>query len=301
VTAESVPADTRPVDDLFAIRDIVEAIRRRWLLVALVAAACLAFAVFEVVRMRSLYRATITIAPAAVDRASGGIGSQLSQLSGLASLVGIGIPSNSTDTEQALAVLESREFTDQFIRKWKLLDQVLPGFADDEEDGPKLPPEQAPIPSRAIDRFNKKFRHVIRDKKSGLVQIQIDWYDPVLAGTMANDMVRQLNSDLRARAIRTSNESLKYLQAELPATESIEVRQAINALIESQEKQRMLATVNEDYAFRVIDPAVAAERNRPVAPPRAAYVLFGLMFGVGVGVFAAWLLERRARRRPPAR
>jgi uncharacterized protein involved in exopolysaccharide biosynthesis len=296
VNLRSAEGSGSPVKDIIPIREILHAIRARWLLVTFVSAAFFGLSVYAVLQLRSLYRATVLLAPAATERSASGIGAQLSQLSGLASLVGIGIPSNSTDTEQALAVLESREFTDHFIRKWNLVEQVLPSYQDDEDVPVHKPNDVIRIPSRAIERFNKKFRHVIRDKKTGLVQIQIDWYEPVLAATLANDMVLQLNSDLRARAIHSSDESLKYLQAELPTTESIEIRQAINALIENEEKQRMVATVNEDYAFRVIDPAVPSERNRPVAPPRAAYALLGTMFGTGLGVLVAWLLERRAKR-----
>jgi hypothetical protein len=99
---------------------------------------------------------------------------------------------------------------------------------------------------------------------------------------------------MRARAIAKSEASLGFLQKELAATAVVDTRAAINRLIESQVNQRMLANVTMQYAFRVVDPALPADRDDPVRPKKllmtAAGVFVGLVFGMLLTIFV---------RRPP--
>ncbi len=74
--------------------------------------------------MTPIYRATTAaVAAEGTDRgAAGGMGGALGQLGGLASLAGLGSIGNADSaTEEALAVLRSREFTESFIRDENLM------------------------------------------------------------------------------------------------------------------------------------------------------------------------------------
>ena len=50
--------------------------------------------------------------------------------------------------------------------------------------------------------------------------------------------------------------------------------------MEEQYKTLVLANVSEDYAFYVIDPAVAADPHHFVFPSRGLFTFAGLFFGV---------------------
>jgi LPS O-antigen subunit length determinant protein (WzzB/FepE family) len=69
-------------------------------------------------------------------------------------------------------------------------------------------------------------------------------------------------------------------------------------LIESQVKQRMLAVVTPEFAFRVIDHAVAPDKDDVHFPNKLIMYILGLFIGVVFGVLlvlgrASWDAPRR--------
>ena len=67
----------------------------------------------------------------------------------------------------------------------------------------------------------------------------------------------------------------------------IELRQGIYRLIESQIEMVMLANVRDEYAFKILDPAVPAEPNQFIRPKRLMIVIVGFMLGLLLGVSVA--------------
>ena len=98
---------------------------------------------------------------------------------------------------------------------------------------------------------------VDEDNKSGLINLSISWKDPVVAAEWANDLVKQLNEQLREKAIADSQKRVGYLEQELAKTTLQDMRGVLYNLLESEKQKAMLANVNEDFALEVIDPAVA--------------------------------------------
>jgi uncharacterized protein involved in exopolysaccharide biosynthesis len=123
--------------------------------------------------------------------------------------------------------------------------------------------------------------------------VQIDWRDPVEAARWANELVSRVNAEMRDRAIKKSEASLAFLERELQSTTLVETRQAINRLIEAQIKQRMLANVSHEYAFRVVDPAIAPDRDDVAKPKKllalAAGPIAGLLFAIMTVLMLDWL------------
>jgi LPS O-antigen subunit length determinant protein (WzzB/FepE family) len=105
-------------------------------------------------------------------------------------------------------------------------------------------------------------------------------------------MVEMVNERLRAEAIRNADLSIDYLNKELAKTNLVEMQQAIYRLIQNQVNSAMLANVQREYAFRVIDPAVAPETR--VSPKRTVMTLVGGATGLFVGVI--WVFARRGFR-----
>jgi uncharacterized protein involved in exopolysaccharide biosynthesis len=117
-----------------------------------------------------------------------------------------------------------------------------------------------------------------------LVSLQIDWRDRVEAAAWANELVERLNAEMQARALAKANASLGYLEKELAASSVVETRDAINRLIESQIKTRMVANTTREYAFRVVDRAMAPDADDPVWPVKSLFFLCGPLLGLGVGI-----------------
>lgn len=268
--------------------------RRRWLILgsALLFTAALAAVAFLT---RPVYRATTVLVPASIEAGgAGGIGAMLGQFGGLASLAGVNLGGGANnDTEVSLAVLRSREFTEAFIRDRNLLPLIFEECWDAQAKRWKGDKEDWPTLAQGYKEFDREIRSVAFDRKTGLVTLQVDWHDPEVAADWANDLIARANAEMRRRAIADSRASVEYLEKELAATITVDTRTAISRLMEAQIKQRMLANVTVEYAFRVIDRALAPDLKDMIRPKRLLLVAFGFVLGLLVGVIFV-LLRRDA-------
>lgn len=236
--------------------------------------------------MRPVYRAEVTMLPASLpDTGAGGLSGIAGQLGGLASLAGVG-GGGKTTKDQALAILRSRVLIGQFVTDRKLMpvlfekqwDAVHQRWKSDDV-------AKQPTAGDAYKAITDNILSVSDDVKTGLVTLRVDWYDRNVAADWANDLVKRTNEAMRSRAVHDADESLKYLTAQLGNTDGLELRAAIVRLIEAQMKSRMIAIVTEEYAFRVLDPAVAPDLNKRLKPKRTLMVLFGALVGAILGLF----------------
>jgi uncharacterized protein involved in exopolysaccharide biosynthesis len=242
-----------------------------------------------------IYRATALLVPAGADRKQqmGSLSSALGQLGGLASLAGLNVGSMDTETEEALAVLRSREFTERFIAEKSLMPKLFSSRWNSAENTWNVAAKKQPTPADAYKYVDRRVRHISRDVKTGLVTLQIDWKDREEAANWANAMVERINAEMRDRAITQADANIGYLTQELAKTTEVGTRDAINRLIEAQIRQRMVATVTQQYAFRVIDRAMAPDAKDRESPIKILYLLSGLGLGFAVGCFAALVVGPR--------
>lgn len=288
--------DTEPSDLRYLFGRLAE---RRLVLISATVLSALLFVAVALIS-RPVYRATTLLVPASSDRnsMSGALNSALGQLGGIAALAGIGPGAGDLETEEALAVLRSRQFTERFIDELNLMPALYESHWDNATNNWKLDADSVPTKAMAYKRFND-IRSIIQDKKTGLVSLQIDWTDRAQAAVWANELAARLNAEMRGRAIYQVDASLRYLEKELEATGTIATRDAISRLIEAQIKQRMLANVTQEYAFRVVDRAIAPDANDPVRPKKVLLFLLGPFVGFTLGVIGILAFElffaRRSR------
>jgi uncharacterized protein involved in exopolysaccharide biosynthesis len=231
-----------------------------------------------------VYRATTVLVPASAERGADIAGFAAGALGGLGGLAsGLGLGPHDADTEEALAVFRSRQFTEDFITGQKLLPKLFANKWDAASGTWKVDDENRPTPAKAYKYFDRKIRSILQDRKTGLITINIDWTDRNDAAAWANELVRELNNEMRARAIAKADASMRFLDAELRSTSTVEARDAISRLMEAQVKQRMLANVTQDYSFRVVDKAIAAEKDDPIRPQKPFLLVAGAIAGLVVG------------------
>lgn len=291
----SVAVNASPEEESIDLRDILQrVVARRWWVLGSVLVCSAAF-LSAAFLLRPVYRATAMMVSASAERnsLSGSLGSSLGQLGGLAALAGVEIGANDSETEEALAVLKSRQFTERFIGEKGLMPKLFWKKWDASANRWKVSEQRQPTPARAFKYFDKKVRRVVQDKKSGLITLHIDWIDRIEATEWANELVRRLNEEMRRRAIDSANRSMKYLERELTNTTEVETRQAINRLIEAQIKQRMLANVSEEYAFRLVDAALPPDQNDIHFPKRALLAVAGPVVGLFFGIVLALMMPRK--------
>ena len=245
--------------------------------------------------MTPVYVSATVLVPANNDRSGlqSALGSSLGQLSGLAALVGVGVSTGNAQTQEALAVLRSREFTEAFIRDENLMPELFPDQWDaaakrwlgEEEDWPTY--------AQAFQYFHDSIRTVTLTPQTGLVTLAIEWTDPEKSALWANRLVERLNEEVRSRAIANANASIGFLERELESTGAIETRQAINRLMEVQINQRMLANVTREYAFRVADRALPPDPDDEIRPNKPVLLVLGWLFGMMAGVVVSLMVKSR--------
>jgi uncharacterized protein involved in exopolysaccharide biosynthesis len=235
------------------------------------------------------YRAEVLLAP--VNDLDEGQHSALpfGEIGSIAALAGVKLERKDKKNE-AIATLRSRQFTEQFITARKL-DRVL--FSDlwdqKHERWKSDTAENAPTGSDAFSVFDNDVRRVREDRSTGLVTLSIEWKNPQQAAQWANELVASVNATLRQRAVEASNDAIAYLQEQLTRTSVVDLQQVLHRLVESEMKKIILANINEEYAFRVIDPAVVPDK--PFRPRSVAMVVVGAVAGLVFGVIAALLLN----------
>ena len=283
VMVESGPSvDEDEIDLLELIRTLLH----EWKKIVGITIVCVGLAVSYALYSPEVFKAETLLAPATEEKS--GASSALSQFGGLAAMAGISIPSDS-NVEQVVATLQSRKFLRQYIDGKKLLPVLFEEKWDAETQSWLVQTkEDEPNDQKAVDLF-KEILTVDEDKKSGLINLAISWKDPVVAAEWANDLVKQLNEQLREKAITDSQKRVGYLEQELAKTTLQDMRAVLYNLLESEKQKAMLANVNENFALEVIDPAVAPEIREK--PKRKLVVALGGVCGVFLGIFAVFFAQ----------
>lgn len=230
-----------------------------------------------------IYRASTILIPTKSDHDMNSQDSPLG-IGGVASLVGINLGGGDSLTQEALAVLKSRQFTESFIHDRNLMPVLYAKLWDAQAGTWKVSGKRRPTPARAYRYFNKTIRVITPDKKTDLITLSIDWTDRVAASDWANDLVKRLNLEMRQREIARSDSAVGYLEKEFESTNAVATREAIGRLIEAQVKQRMLAEVTQEFAFRVIDPALPPDSDDRYFPNRLLLAIAGPIVGFVLGV-----------------
>ena len=240
--------------------------------------------------MTPVYRAEVLLAPASDDQQNS-MSALTSQFGGLASLAGINLGSGGNNTDQVIATLTSRYFIGNFIADNKLK-QVL--FVDKWDSTTKdwkvSSLDDIPTALDAYKLFKKDILDISIDKATGLVSLGVEWRDPQQASEWANELVSRINHHEKQLAIKEAEKSIAYLKEQLLKTSVVEMQQAIYQVMEAQTKKIMLASVRDQYAFKVIDPAVVPEKK--IKPNRKLMSVIGFILGLMVSIFAAFLRSR---------
>jgi len=225
---------------------------------------------------RPLYEVEVVTIP--VDAETAGSASLLESF-GLSDLVSMASVGQVSRKQEAIATLRSRSFLLSLISELNLMPQFF-----GEGETPKWK-EMLGIGSPgtmgdAVDLLRDEIVEVIDDRRSGLVLLRVRWGDRHQSVVWANELVARVNKEMQTRAIERATRELEYLQEELARTESVEVRQAVFRLLEAQLKSLMLANVSDDFALRVLDPALLPDENKSVNLSKKARVALGLIVGM---------------------
>lgn len=279
-----VPVDNKVVgdEDEISLLDIIRIIARYRYFIVVISLICTLFGAWFAFTTTAVYRAETLLAPSQKE-SKGGLSSLGGQLGGLASMAGISLGGAADSTDEAIAILKSRKFTEKFINQENLMPLLFAKQWNAEKQQWYANAKPEPTMWSAYKLFNA-IRQVNVDKRSNLITVSIEWHDAKIAALWANKLVTSLNADLRQRTIDEAEKSITYLNKQLAETSVMELHQVIYRLIEGQIKNIMLANSREQYAFKIIDPAVTPQI--PTKPNKKVILVLSMV----LGLFSALML-----------
>jgi uncharacterized protein involved in exopolysaccharide biosynthesis len=278
--------------DNLSLVEFLDILRRyRWLFSA-VLATCLVSAIIWAVISAPVYRAEALVT--AADDSSASSGDLSSLVSRFSSIPGIGALAKSAQQEtlaEGMATLKSPQFLADFIRDEKLMPVLFADLWDVENKAwISDDPELIPTEQDAWVLFRDELLKIVDDKNNlGMMVISIEWTDRDQAASWVNLLIDRLNNRLRSKAIDEANKTIEYLNKELEKSRIVELRQSIFYMIETQINLRTMANVREEFAFKIISPAIVPDADRYVRPNRPFTILMGGVIGIVAGVFGCFL------------
>ena len=261
--------------------------------------------VFYALSIPNTYRSQVLLSPVQAQ-GSGGIGSSLGSLGGLASLAGINLPSMSGDSKaEALAVLRSHSFISNYIVSRDLMASLMAATGwDDEsnkliinssvydEDKKKWVSKRGGNAKPSLQEAVRSFRaisEVGNDKKTGFITIHVDSFSPDVARQWVDWLVEDINEFMRVQEVTRATKSLAYLNEQVSKTKVSEIKNVLSELIKSETQVIMMSESTPEYMFRTIDPAIAPEIK--LGPKRSIICIVSTIIGGIISVLITLLIH----------
>lgn len=300
------PQDQNIADDEIDLRELFSVIwQDKWVVIVITTLFAVA-SVFYAINQPDVYKSEALLTPAEAPQ-QGGLEAFAGQLGGLASLAGANLGGGSTNnTQLAIEVLKSRQFTTAFIQKHNVLPDLMAVESWQQADNSikynselysktdnkwlreaKAPYQSKPSMQEAFKVFSKVVTADI-DKESGMITISVEHLSPVIAQQWVNWLIQDINAEMKARDVEEANRSIEFLTLQLQETKVADIRTVLYKLVEEQAKTIMFANVRDEYAFKTIDPAVAPEQK--FKPRRAIICIAGTFLG---GILSFFFLVLR--------
>ncbi|HGS4502153.1 TPA: Wzz/FepE/Etk N-terminal domain-containing protein [Vibrio parahaemolyticus] len=294
------PNPQQLIDDEIDLRELLGALwKGKWIIIATTFVFAVG-AVLYALSLPNIYKSDALLAPAESSN-GGGLSKMAGQLGGLAALAGVNLGgSESSQTELAVQVMKSRQFIEVFIKKHNLLVPLMAAKDWDVANNKLILDEELynpdtdewlrepnglrgakPSAQEAIEVFNKQVLNVNQDKESGLYTVSVKHYSPYVAQQWVSWLIEDINKVMRERTIAETSQNLTYLNAQLQKTAVADMQSTFYKLIEEQTKSLMLAEVQDEFIFKVVDPAVVPELKD--GPRRALICVLGILLGGMLG------------------
>lgn len=270
------------IDLATLVLTIVEAIKERRGLAIIIFLATISFALAFAFLSPPIYRAEVVFSIISSE-------GQGSSASGALAFAGISLDrGGNSEQNAAFAALTSHAIIDSFIEKNNLLPIIFSKNWDNERQAWKS--DKKPTQGEAYRAFKTGIYNVTKDTKTGIITLTIDWTDPQLAATWANDFIQYADSYMRQEAIENVKRGLVFLEAELNKTTAVEVQKSILQLMESQIKKNMVANTASRYVYKIIDPATVPDRK--VRPKRLLILIMAGLAGTMLTIFVPLILQQ---------
>lgn len=243
----------------------------------------------------NIYRSSALLSPQKAQD-SGSLESLAGQFGGLASMAGINLGGAKDDTALHIKIIKSKDFIYRFIEKHNLKVQLMAAKTWDRDNNKliidesvfsikenqwvrQVKPGQSPEPTM-FDAYEVFLKNLIieQDKSNGLVNLAYNHIDPNISKLWVEHIIQDINSLMRKQEIQDKKKSISFLELQLQKTDVTEMKNVFYSIIQEQTKMMLLAEVQMDYVFKVIESPIVEERK--VSPNRAVIAIVSAVFSV---------------------
>ena len=296
----NVPTDqlNDDYDDAIDLRELFHVLWDKIFYIGAITSIFSLISIIYALMLPNIYQSQTTMMPMEANQ---GMSGMLGQYSGMASLAGISLPSESgSKAKEAIARIQSFEFfSNDFlpqiklenlmaVKKWNQASNTLTynesAFNSESRQWlRKVRPPKSNIPSsqEAYKKY-KEIMSVNEDKKTSFVTLSVEHESPVIAQQWVEIMMEQIERVMRDQDRQTAMKSIEYLNSLAPTISYEEIKQALAALQQEQMKRLMMVEANDNYIFKVLDSSIVPEMK--LKPKRSLIVILGSMLGMMLSV-----------------
>jgi uncharacterized protein involved in exopolysaccharide biosynthesis len=206
-----------------------------------------------------------------------------SSIGAAASIFGVDLGGQQTNSN--LPFLQSRAIVENFI----LENDLLPILLEDSDEDAFAEFSEDQLIYAAVTLFLDEVLTINEDLATGLITVIIRWKDPEIAYEWNLGLIDLANREIRENDLRLAENFYSYLNSELTATNSVELRQSIASMIEAQMQTIMLANADAEYAFSYIDPPRIP--NIRAYPRRSLMVILSFIASLFVSVIGLLIIR----------
>ena len=296
----NVPTDqlNNNYDDEIDLRELFHVLWDKIFYIGAITSIFSLISIIYTLMLPNIYQSQAVMMPMEANQ---GMSGMLGQYSGMASLAGISLPSESgSKAQEAIARIQSLEFfSNSFlphiklenlmaVKKWNQASNTLTydASAFNSESGQwvrKVKPPTSTIPSsqKAYKQY-QAIMSVSEDKKTSFVTLSVEHKSPVIAQQWVEIMMDQIDQVMRDQDRQTALQSIAYLNSLAPTVNYEEISKALASLQQEQMKRLMMVEANENYIFKVLDSPIVPEMK--LKPKRSLIVILGTMLGMMLSV-----------------
>lgn len=226
----------------------------------------------------------------------------------LARIAGVNLgsgPDKGPNITVATEKMTSRKFALDFIKNNAYEDELLgsKGWSssnnkilynesyDPDKDQLVYIPNDTDLYKSYMDRIGVFF-----DKRTKFTHVSFNHHSPYFAKEILDNLVFTINEEIKNSELRTAEDSIKFLENQISKTNVADLKFIFSKLIEKNIKTILLAEVNPEFVFTVLDPAYVPDLRS--SPSRSLICIlitgFGFLFIVTfIAIFDYLKLNKR--------
>jgi LPS O-antigen subunit length determinant protein (WzzB/FepE family) len=286
-------------EDAINLKPLFFYIRSKLSYIALITALVTILGVLVSLALPNIYESKTLLTP---SNQSESMSSMLGSYSSLAGIAGIDLPESSANkSTEAIARINSFDFfAENFLPQIKLEDLLaVKSWKSDTNEilyndklfdsnnnkwvrDAKPPKSVMPSDQEAYERY-KKILSLSENRKTGYVSISIKHQSPYLAKDWLDIIIKNINETMRDLDKSSAASAIQFLNKEAESIKFTELKDVISNLLESQMQTFMLASVNENYVFKVISTPLVSELK--ISPNRFFIFCLSVFLGLMIGFF----------------